>query len=623
MSHEPFEREKLEKELAERRMIRMVRAFMQKSQEYRRPHLDLARKSRELYETWQGHTKSMIQRANLKLPFGYTIIETQIPQITGIFFGDGSPIKFKGRGPEDAEWENAMTDFHNFQLKEMNFQSNAIAFIKSMLLDGTAFAKVPFKFVEKEIVRRRAEIDPVTGQPIPIKEKVLTEIFSGPAFELIPIQDIFLDWSVRKAGDIQSMRAIVHRTYRTLTELNNAGIYKNLDKVKLSVHVKGNNAWKAPFFDEGESAQFDRFQDNVPGIKDPGQIEVWEYWGLWDPKGDGNFEEYIITIANGDVVIRAEPNFYDLKFKPFVACPNIIRENEFYGIPELIPLRSLIKEANTLRNARLDSINLSVNPMWLVDRASGINIKSLYSRPNGIITTNDINGIKPLQIPDPSVGSFSEVQNLQQDIQNASGLLAGPTIDTVTGRALARSATGVAFLQNFANSRIAMKARLLSDHFFKKVAQIMLMTNQQFVTEDQWVRVLDPQSPNPFVQLPTDAFFRKYDFEIESDFENGGLQGELQKMQIVAQTIAAFEQSQPGTIKADVVLDALLRPLLGRQIPRFVRNEEERLQLQQQRLAAQQAVNAAQGQAAPQPNAQVQGASLSQLQALGLGGEKS
>ena len=89
-------------------------------------------------------------------------------------------------------------------------------------------------------------------------------------------------------------------------------------------------------------------------------------------KNDGKFEEYLIVIANGDVVVRMEPNFYDYKFKPFVACPNYSRETEFYGIPELLAVRSLIKEANTLRNARLDNINLSVNPMWIADRAAGI-----------------------------------------------------------------------------------------------------------------------------------------------------------------------------------------------------------------------------------------------------------
>jgi hypothetical protein len=373
----------------------------------------------------------------------------------------------------------------------------------------------------------------------------------------------------------------------------------------MSVNYKGCEAWAKPYFaDDSFKQDFERLQDNKePGMKDDGRVELWEYWGLFDPAGDGNFEEYLIVVANGDVVIRIEPNFYDYKFKPFVACPNYLRENEFYGVPELLPVRSLVKEANTLRNARLDNINLSVNPMWIADKAAGINAKALYSRPNGIIWTNDINGIKPLPPQDPSIGSREEMAFIQNDIQNATALVNAAPIASNLGKQFGRSATGVNFIQSFSSSRIGLKARLLADLFYKRLAWIMLMTNRQFMTEEKWVRVSDPNAANPFVSLPPDAFFRNFDFTVQTSLETGGPEGQFQKMQTVSQVVQAIEGSQPGTTKGDVLLEALLRPLLGRQVKRFVRTEEERQQLQNQQLAAQQAINAAQGQAAPQPNA--------------------
>ena len=309
-------------------------------------------------------------------------------------------------------------------------------------------------------------------------------------------------------------------------------------------------------------------------------------------------------------------------FKPFVACPNYSRETEFYGIPELLAVRSLIKEANTLRNARLDNINLSVNPMWIADRAAGINTKSLFSRPNGVIWTNDINGIKPLPPMDPSIGSREEMAFIQGDIQNATALVNAAPIASNLGKQFGRSATGVNFIQSFASSRISLKARTLSEMYFKRVAQIMLMTNRQFVTEDHWVRVSDPNSPNPFMQLPADAFFRSFDFVVETALENGGPEGQFQKIQTVSQILQAIENSQPGTVKSDVLLEALLRPLLGRQVKRFVNSPEERQAMQMQQLAAQQAINAQQGASAPQPNTQQpqlnQQPSLDILAGLGL-----
>lgn len=601
----PFEREESEQPERDKNLhaVRVVRAFMKNSDEYREPHLELARKSRELYENWSPTNRSIIQRANLKLPFGFTIIETQTPQIIDIFFRGGSVIQFKGQDAQDAMFEDAMTDFHIHQFEEMGFQSKTAAFIKAMLLDGTAFAKVPYRYKELETMRRRTMVDPISGMSVQMKEPVIEVLFDGPDLEIVPIYDFFPDWTVKRPGDVASMRGCVHRTFKTLASLKNNPLYKNVDELEYSVGVKGADAWSRPYYSDAYKDEFDRLNDNEQGVKEEGNIEIWEYWGLFDPKDDGNFEEYIIVIANGDVVLRCETNFYDYKFKPFVACPNYMRESEFYGIPELMAVRSLIKEANTLRNARLDNINLSVNPMWIADRSAGINTKSLFSRPNGVIWTNDVNAIRPLPPMDPSIGSREEMAFIQNDIQNATAMVNAAPVASNLGKQFGRSATGVNFIQSFASSRISLKARMLGELYFKQVAKIMLLTNRQFVTEDKWVRVMDPNSPNPFVQLPSDAFFRAFDFIVETTLENGGPEGQFQKIQTVSQILQAVENSQPGTVKSEVILEALLRPLLGRQVKRFVNSVEERQQMQMQQLAAQQAVNAQQGMAAPQPNA--------------------
>jgi hypothetical protein len=282
-------------------------------------------------------------------------------------------------------------------------------------------------------------------------------------------------------------------------------------------------------------------------------------------------------------------------------------------------VNSLIKEANTIRNARLDNINLSVNPMWLADRSSGINSKSLYSRPNGIVWTNDMNGIKPLPLQDPSIGSLREMQDIQQDIQNASALVNSAPVASQLGKQFGRSATGVNFIQSFSSSRIGLKARVLGDLYFKRVAEIMLMTNRQFVDQDKWVRVSDPNSPNPFAQLPPDAFNRKFDFQIETALQNGGPEGQFQRMQAISQVLQAAEQSQPGTVKFDIILEQMLRPLIGRHTKRFVRDEQERQEMQLNQLAGQQAVNAQIGASEDQGGVGETAPTIDALASLGLG----
>lgn len=600
---EPFERrdnEMFRSLMRERRAVLMVRGFMNRSKSYREPQLKLAQQAREMYENWQSTGRTMIMRANLRLPFGFTIIETQLPQLVDVFLKNERFIKFEGRSEDDFIWEEQLTDFHQRQFDEMEFPAKFIQFTKAMLLDGTAIAKIPYRFEEIMTIRREtipAE-ESLTGQEEVVKTEVPEVVFDGPDFQPISLVDFFPDWQVKSAGDIKKMRGCVHRTYMTFAQVKkrkkgkDGGIYINLDKLKQSMGTENRtSAWAEPGFSSRFKEAYEESMDVKPGSKDHDKIEIWEYWGLWDPKGDGDFQEYILVLANGDTLIREEPNFYDYKFKPFVASVNYPRDGDFYGIPELISVRSLIKEANQLRNARLDSTNLAVNPMWVVDKNAGINVRSIYSRPNGIILTNDMNGIKPLSIPDTLSGSYRETQDIQQDIQSATAAMgSSPQLNQL--KSFGRSATGVNFLNNIASTRLGLKTRLMSNLLFRRMAWIMFMTNRQFVTEEQVVRVSDPNAENPFTRLSPDAFFRQFDFKIVTDIETGGPEAEFQKLQMFTQLAQVAEQSQPGTVDFGIVFESLGRTLFGPRMKKFTRSQDERLQMQQQGLAAEQAANA-------------------------------
>jgi hypothetical protein len=613
---EPFERSPDSDQFVgpskEDRAREMVRKFVKKSEDYRRPHLDLARKNRELYNVWDAQAKSQIGRANLKLPYAYSIIETETPQITEMFLRETPFVKFQGTEPQDMIWETVLTDFHAQQVDAMKFTPKFISFVKGMQIDGTAVAKVPYKFKEKLVTKRVQKMDEVLGIPVPSKQIERVVDFDQCDFENIPLHDFFPDWSTREPGDIDNQRGSVHRMWKTQAELKSnrrrktpagytVGVYTNLDELKTSLSVKGTKAWSDPYWSES----FDSANSNDSKVKDSEKLEVWEYWGLFDPNGDGQFEEYIITVANGDVVIRCEPNFYDFKFRPFVACPGVVRDGEWYGISELSAVRGLIKEATALRNARLDQTNLAVNRMFLIDRSAGIKAKNLYMRPNGIIWTNDMQGIKALEIPEVPASSYKEIQDLQNEIQTTTGSSSGPQLSEA-GRVFGRSATGAQFVQSFAASRVGLKGRLLGDLLFKRMYRIMFMTNRQFVTDAKWVRVSDPNAAteNPFAVLPLDAFHCNYDFTFTTNLDTGGSEQRFQKLQTLAGLLQTAEGTQPGITKWDILIESLAEELVGRKTKKFMRNPQELAQMQFQKLAMEQAANAQAGARAPQTNKQ-------------------
>jgi hypothetical protein len=287
----------------------------------------------------------------------------------------------------------------------------------------------------------------------------------------------------------------------------------------------------------------------------------------------------------------------------FVACPNVLRDGEFYGIPELIAIRGLIKEATALRNARLDQTNLAVNRMWIVDRSAGIKNKNLYTRPGGIVFTNDMNGIRELPPPEVPASSYREIQEINTEIQATTGMPNSPGISDA-GRVFGRSATGASLVQSFAGARVGMKARLMAECLWKPLASIMFNINRQYVTDEKWVRVSDPNRAveNPFSVLPPDAFYSNYDFDIVTTFEFGADQ-EFQKLQQLTQLLQVAEGSQPGITKWDVLMEDLARTLVGPKSKKFMRSEEELMQMQLTKLAGEQMSNQMIGAATPQPNA--------------------
>lgn len=586
------------------RAAKFVRNFVSKSADYREPHVELAIESRELYESWSAQSKSRIQRANLKLPYGFTIIETELAQLSDLFLKDKPLFKFRGREPQDSMWENKLNDFHDMQVENMRLREKLFPILKADLLDGTTIAKVPYRFDEKVADQRVAQQDPFTGEVFYAKEKVRKVTFDGPDLEQVPLIDFFPDWRATAPGDIQGMRGCVHRTYKTYNELKRSKMYKNIEELEASIRGRGCDAWTSPRWSENYQDAFDSLNDNELNKKKDELLEVWEYWGEYDKDKDGEFIQCLITVVNGEVCLRLDDNFYDEKFLPFVASVNIPRDGEFYGIPELLPVKGLIKEATSLRNARLDQTNLSVNRMFIVDRAAGIKQNSLYARPNGIIYTNQMDGIRALDMPDSSPTSQQEIMGLQQEIQTTTGLAASAPAISQLAKTFGRSATGAQMVNNFAAARIGVKARLFAYLFVRRMQEIMFMTNAQFVTDEQWVRVSDPNEAqnNPFTVLDPSAFAGNYDFEMVTSFEEND-EAAFAKMQQFAQLAQAAEATQPGTIKWGPVFEATARALLGREVKNFVRSDEERMMLMQQQLMQEQAANAAVGQNAPQPNA--------------------
>lgn len=608
----------------EERALESVRLFMENSRKYTDPYFKKADQIWKEYLNSRNEKLSPLQRANLKLPYAWTIVETFVPQVVEAFLGEKPYVNVEGRGQEDVQFEELLSKYLTFQLDEMEFFEKFVCFIKDLIIFGTAIAKTPWRYETRKSYETQIKVDPIKGDISRVKVPIKEVLYNNPDFEPIQFWDFFPDWAASRPGDIQSMRGCVHRVWRTLTELEakekktnpdgtKSGIYHNLDKLRFNISEKGFDAWSRKDDRSTPSAEKDYYNRDralglSEGIKRRNKIEVWEYWGLFDVTGQGDFEEYVIAVANGDVVIRCDVNPYDGKFKPFVGGVNYPIPGEFYGVGDIEPVRSLIKEGTALRNARLDQANMAVNRMWIVDRTANINVRSLYVRSGGVIYANDINGIKSLEAPEVPGSSYREIQQIDFDIQNGSAQINASQGASNVGRAFGRTATGVSFLQNYTASRITLKVRMIENLVMKKFGQILLKLDRQFMTEDQWVRVMGDEQ-NPFQLLPLDAFYGKYDFSTNGAVDRlNQRERQMNLQQNVLPFLKEFEQFRPGAVKWEDVAVQYLREFYFKDPQRLINPPEVQQQFQQQmqQSQTQQQMMLAEHNAQSQAQAQAQ-----------------
>jgi hypothetical protein len=578
--------------------IEMVRKFMKQSDDYRRPHLELASTCRTLYQAWKTDGPTAIKRPQIRLPYGFGIIESQVPQLVEALFGESPYITVEGNEPSDMVFEDSLTDFLDLQAQRMDLANKAYSFFKAGLLDGTAIAKVPWRIEEQEVetVERTVNPDFSVEESVTVTTRT---IFDGPDFEQISIFDFFPDWTCRVPGSIEKMRACAFRSWRSLDSIREDFGDDAYKLLKHSLNTKSSNgqsnAWATPYFADSYEVKKDRFNDNPDSRKNVGLVEVWEWWG--NAKIKGRRQPAVIIIANGDVELRAVPNPSKHKFKPFVAWTNCVRDGEFYGIPELLPVKGLLKEANVLRNARLDQVRLSIYSMYLVDRAAGVNRNQLTTRPSGIIYTSDMNGVRRLDPPTTDATAFRELGEIQAEAKDALGVIAGTPQLSQAARTFGRSATGVQYINSFTASRISTKVKLAGQQVLEPLYRMMLQWNAQFILDEQWVRVSDPNAQNPFTMLPPDAFERAIDFQLKPNYDTGGKDAEFAKLAQLGQFLQTAESTQPGITNWEVFFESVGRSLLGRRSRKFIRSPQERMALMQQQLATAQADQQATGAA--------------------------
>jgi len=410
-------------------------------------------------------------QSNIFVPYAFSTVETIVPRLVS----NKPQIDVLPREKGDTDYAHVQSLLIDYQWDQMDMEALMPDMIRQFLIYGTSIMKVGWERIEEEVTEK-VEIDPEFSELGSEEIKVTKVTKNQPTVELVDLYDFFWD---PNGYSIDTCTWVAHRVYRSYDYLmakQKQGIYKNINLLK-PVSDK-------MYMDENDKSE----RQGARNISDPKgylagganekNIEVFEYWE------DGK----VVTLANRKFVIREEkknPNAHGKK--PFIRVVDQSVPKEFCGIGELEPIETLSYELNDMRNQRMDNVSLIMNKMWILDNAADVDEDELVSDVGGIIHTNDVNGVVPVQMQEVPHSSYKEETLIKGDIQQATGIT--DYTKGVASDALANeTATGISLMQEAGSSRLRLKMMNVEEAV-KQIGDFMISLNKQNITEDMVVRV--------------------------------------------------------------------------------------------------------------------------------------
>jgi len=431
----------------------------------------------KLYRSYRDGTAQPF-KSNIFVPYIFSIVESVVPKMLGTMFNTRPIISVQPRQGGSEDLSKILERLLEFQMDEeqLEFFSKILEFFKECAIYGTSFMKVIPKFND----------DPMVS-------------FNYIDLEPLDLFNVFPDYRAKSIRRMKYIIQLAYSDYDELERLQRQGFYK--DVRDLLTYTESNLT-----IDEHK-------RDRLTSIGildeygfDPERkiIEVLEYWD----------QDYIYTVGARKVVLKKEKNPFK-GLLPFVMARYIPVQHELYGIgvPEIS--KTLQEELNTVRNQRMDNVNLIINRMYVANKYADIDFDQLVSFPGNVILTNDVNAVVPLDTRDITKSAYMEEEIIKRDIDNAVG-----EYEYSRGAMPPRkeTATGIVRLQQAASVRFDTVVKMLEFTVIRHLSKMFLWLDKQFLPKEKLMQIVGEMdytehNGDMFYQVPMEDVLKQYMFQ--------------------------------------------------------------------------------------------------------------
>ena len=432
-----------------------------------------------------------------------------------------------------------------------------------------------------QTIEQQLQSIPQTIEVPQIIERV-KPVVNRPTAMVCRNEDIFIDPTCQ--DNMDNCQFIIYRYETDMTTLKRAGIYKNLDKVSLS--LRDSEYISQTREGDGYDSSFE-FSDVARK-----KIVVHEYWGNYDVDGDGEAEPIVCSWVN-DVIIQLRDNPFPDKQPPFIVVPFNSIPFSLYGESNAELLSDTQKIQTAIIRGLIDNMAMSNNGQ------KGVRNGALdeYNRVKFLNGENfEFNG-SPDDFYDghfnefPS-STFNMLQMLNAEAESITGVK--NFYQGMHSNSLASTATATTAIMDSAAARRLNIVRNISENMVKPILRKWLAYDAEFLDEETQYRITNEE----FIWLKRDDLGARIDIDlaISTSEDNRATASELS---FILQTIGPSEDPNIRKMIIADICDLYKKPELAKNIREYQPEPDplnQRLQqLQIEMLEAQIANERAKG----------------------------
>ena len=501
-------------------------------------------------------------------------VSAMLPSLMKVFFSTENVVEYVPRGPEDVASTQQATDYANYIFTNDNngFMTTYALFKDSLvrkcgiakywwdevedvqiqeysglddqtvqvLMQEGAEVKIVVSYPDPSMPEMQPQIDPATGQPMPMAQPMLHDVQIKRTTKdgririmAVPPEELVLD---RRARSFEDASIIAHRQMATVEELLKMGY--EMDEIEENI--------SSTDLDSNDEYLARQPLSTTMGAADslnPTQRRVLyvEAYIRVDFDGDGIAElRKICCMGSGYTVVRNLPASY-IPFVDFPCDPE----------PHTSPLEAMsvfdlthdIQEikSEVLRNT-LDSLAQSIHPRTAVVEGQ-VNIDDVLNNETGAIIRMRAPGmVQPFSSPfvgQPAFAMMDYMDQMREDRTGMSKAAMGLDADALQSSTKAAVAATIGASQG----RLELQARILAEGMKKLFKGILyLMTTHQ--DKPRMVRLR-----NEWVQIDPRVWNANMDVTVNIGLGNGDANERIQALTMIAgkqeQIMQQFGLSNP------------------------------------------------------------------------------